>query len=72
MYHEESLSRVCNYEMLITSTENNSIKKNSRKMALVTIKEFLESEKTNASVKIFVLRKLTNVTYEICDATAKC
>ena len=41
-------------------------------MALVTIKEFLESERTDVSVKVFVLRKLTNFTYEICDATAKC
>ena len=41
-------------------------------MDLATIKEFLESERSNTSVRIFVLKKSRNSTYEICDATAKC
>ena len=41
-------------------------------MALATIKQFLESERTDASVKFFVLEKLSNSTYDICDATSKC
>ena len=33
---------------------------------------FFESEKTNTSVRVYVLRKLTNFSYEICDSTTKC
>ena len=43
-----------------------------KNITAVKIKEFFESDKTNVSVRVYVLRQLSNFSYEVCDATEKC